>query len=133
MARIGLVTLVVRTYDEAIAWFSETLRFVVHEDTPLSPRKRWVVVGPADSTSARMLLAEAGTRAQQLRVGDQTGGRVAFFLETTDFEGDYARMRERGVEFLEAPRRESYGVVAVFKDLYGNRWDLIEHRSSDLP
>jgi catechol 2,3-dioxygenase-like lactoylglutathione lyase family enzyme len=133
MTRVGLVTLLVHEYDAAIAWFVEKLGFVVHQDTPLTESKRWVVVGPADSTGARILLAKAGTEGQQARVGDQTGGRVFLFLETDDFARDHARLRGRGVKFIEEPRREGYGTVAVFEDLYGNRWDLIEHRLPAVP
>lgn len=124
MIRLGTVTLVVRDYDEAIRWFVGALGFVVHEDTPLSAEKRWVVVGPPDG-GARLLLAKASGTAQQARVGDQTGGRVAFFLETDDFATTRDRMAGAGIRFTEAPRAERYGTVAVFEDLYGNRWDLI--------
>ncbi len=133
MTRVGLVTILVHDYDAAIAWFGEKLGFVVFEDTALTESKRWVVVGPSDSTGARILLAKAATGGQQARIGDQTAGRVFLFLETDDFARDHARLRERGVRFIEEPRGESYGMVAVFEDLYGNRWDLIEHRSSALP
>ncbi len=133
MTRVGLVTLLVHEYDAAIAWFVEKLGFVVHQDTPLTESKRWVVVGPADSTGARILLAKAATEGQQARIGDQTAARVFLFLETDDFARDHARLRERGVKFIEEPRGESYGTVAVFADLYGNRWDLIEHRSPAVP
>lgn len=133
MTRLGLVTVLVHEYDAAIAWFGEKLGFVVYDDTPLTETKRWVVVGPAESGRGRILLAEAATEAQRARVGDQTGGRVFLFLETDDFARDHARLRERGVNFIEEPRREGYGTVAVFEDLCGNRWDLIEHRSPALP
>jgi len=123
--RIGTVALVVRDYDEAIAWFTGTLGFGLIEDTPVSETKRWVVVAPPDG-GTRLLLARAATHGQQARVGDQTGGRVFLFLETDDFDRDYAAMRRRGVVFVEEPRREPYGTIAVFADLYGNRWDLIE-------
>ena len=125
------VALVVRDYDEAIAYYTGVLGFTLVEDTPLGGAKRWVVVAPprrgADgSESAALLLARAATPEQAARVGDQTGGRVFLFLETDDFDRDYAAMRARGVEFVEAPRREAYGSVAVFRDLYGNRWDLVQ-------
>ena len=98
MTRVGLVTLLVHEYDAAIAWFVEKLGFVVHQDTPLTESKRWVVVGPADSTGTRILLAKAATEGQQARIGDQTAARVFLFLETDDFARDHARLRE--------PRRE---------------------------
>jgi catechol 2,3-dioxygenase-like lactoylglutathione lyase family enzyme len=122
--RLATVTLVVRDYDEALRWFADVLGFAVVEDTPLTGDKRWVVVGPHDG-STRLLLAKASTAGQEERVGDQTGGRVAFFLETDDFTADHERMTRAGVTFVEAPRAEPYGRVAVFEDLYGNRWDLI--------
>ncbi|MEQ8698847.1 MAG: VOC family protein, partial [Bauldia litoralis] len=119
------VTFLVRAYDEAIAWFTDALGFTLVADTPLPDGKRWVVVAPPGS-GARLLLAEAATPEQAARIGDQTGGRVFLFLETEDFDRDHAAMRERGVRFREAPRSEAYGTVAVFEDLYGNMWDLIE-------
>lgn len=121
------MTLVVRDYDEAIAFYVGAVGFSLVEDTDLGDGKRWVLVAPIDGETT-LLLAEA-TDAQQLaRVGDQTGGRVALFLETDDFARDHTRMRAAGVRFLEEPRHEAYGTVAVFEDLYGNRWDLIEPR-----
>ena len=122
--RIGAVTFLVRDYDEAIAWFRDALGFKLVEDTPLGGGKRWVLVAPGDGGTP-LLLAEASTETQRARIGDQTGGRVAFFLHTDDFARDHARMRAAGVIFREEPRHESYGSVAVFEDLYGNRWDLI--------
>ncbi|MCX5493180.1 VOC family protein [Kaistia dalseonensis] len=123
---LGYVTLVVDDYDRAIAYFTGVLDFDLVEDTPLGPDKRWVLVAPAGSDGARLLLAKAANEAQAGRIGDQTGGRVAFFLHTTDFERDFALFTARGVCFLEAPRQESYGTVAVFEDIFGNRWDLLE-------
>src|SRR5438105_3075588 len=123
---IAYLALVVRDYDEAIAFFTGALRFTLVEDTPLGGGKRWVVVAPPGSTGAALLLARAVTPAQQSRVGDQTGGRVFLFLHTRDFAGDYEHMRAYGVEFIEEPRQEPYGRVVVFRDLYGNKWDLIE-------
>jgi catechol 2,3-dioxygenase-like lactoylglutathione lyase family enzyme len=122
---IAHITLVVRDYDEAIAFYTGALDFMLLEDTPLGSGKRWVRVAPRGSQTA-LLLAEAGDDAQRARIGDQTGGRVGFFLHTDDFARDHAAMSTRGVRFLEAPRREAYGTVAVFEDLYGNRWDLLE-------
>jgi catechol 2,3-dioxygenase-like lactoylglutathione lyase family enzyme len=127
VARIGSVTLVVRDYDEAIAFYVGAVGFALVEDTDLGDGKRWVLVAPAEGETT-LLLAQASGTEQLARVGDQTGGRVALFLETDDFEADHARMRTAGVRFLEEPRHEAYGTVAVFEDLYGNRWDLIEPR-----
>ena len=127
VARIGSVTLVVRDYDEAIAFYVGAVGFALVEDTDLGDGKRWVLVAPADGETT-LLLARAATRDEASRVGDQTGGRVALFLETEDFAADHARMRAAGVRFVEEPRHEAYGTVAVFEDLYGNRWDLIEPR-----
>lgn len=123
--RIGAVTFLVRGYDEAIAWFRDALGFTVVADTPLGPGKRWVLVSPGGGDTP-LLLAEASTDEQRDRIGDQTGGRVGFFLHTDDFATDHARMAAAGVRFREAPRHETYGTVAVFEDLYGNLWDLIE-------
>ena len=124
--RLALTALVVRDYDEAIGFYAGALGFDLVEDTPLGGAKRWVVVRPKGSDGAGLLLARADGEAQAARIGDQTGGRVFLFLHTDDFAGDYARMTAAGVRFVEAPRREAYGVVAVFEDPYGNRWDLIE-------
>jgi len=123
---IALVTLVVRDYDEAIAFFTEALRFTVLEDTPLGGGKRWVVVAPSEGRGAALLLAQAAAPAQAAHVGDQTGGRVALFLHTDDFWADYHHMLAQGVRFAEAPRAEPYGRVVVFYDLYGNKWDLVQ-------
>ncbi|WP_412539978.1 VOC family protein [Longispora sp. K20-0274] len=126
MAHLGLVTLVVRDYDEAIAFYVNSVGFDLTADTTLPDGKRWVVVTPPGAQTG-LLLAEAATPEQSARVGDQAGGRVALFLYTEDFDADHARMSAAGVTFLEEPRRESYGTVAVFEDLYGTRWDLIQH------
>ena len=123
---IALVTLVVRDYDEAIIFFTEASRFAVIEDTPLGDGKRWVVVAPPEGRGAALLLAQAATPEQAAHVGNQTGGRVAFFLHTDDFWRDYRHMQAHGVRFAEEPRHEPYGVVVVFFDLYGNRWDLVQ-------
>ncbi|GAB3515255.1 VOC family protein [Pseudoxanthomonas daejeonensis] len=124
--RLALATLLVADYDEAIAWFTGTLGFNLVEDSAQGGGKRWVVVAPGHDTGAALLLARASDDAQRARIGDQAGGRVGFFLETDDFARDHAAMRARGVEFLEEPRHEAYATVAVFRDLYGNRWDLLE-------
>ncbi|MGO4667048.1 VOC family protein [Bosea sp. 2RAB26] len=123
---IAHISLLVRDYDEAIAFFVQKLGFRLVEDTPLEPGKRWVLVAPATSTGTALLLARATTREQQAQIGNQSGGRVFLFLQTDDFARDYAAMLARGVVFREGPRREVYGTVAVFEDLCGNRWDLIE-------
>jgi catechol 2,3-dioxygenase-like lactoylglutathione lyase family enzyme len=120
---MGLVTLVVRDYDEAIRFYVDGLGFTLVEDTQQG-QKRWVVVSAGGGAS--LLLAQATTDQQQARVGDQTGGRVGFFLNTDDFDRDHARMTAFGIRFLETPRDEVYGKVAVFEDLYGNRWDLLQ-------
>ncbi|GCD32714.1 hypothetical protein OEIGOIKO_00431 [Streptomyces chrestomyceticus JCM 4735] len=127
---LGLVTVVVRDYDAAIAFYVEVLGFELREDTWLGEGKRWVVVAPPGAETA-VLLARAVTPEQEGRVGDQTGGRVGMFLYTDDFDGDYERLRVAGAWFEEPPRREPYGTVAVFQDLYGNRWDLLQPQDND--
>ncbi len=122
---LGMITLVVRDYDEAIAWYTKVLGLSLVSDTPLSGAKRWVVVAPEKGES-RLLLAKADGERQEASIGNQTGGRVALFLQTDDFAKDYAAMVKGGVRFLEEPRHETYGSVAVFEDLYGNKWDLLE-------
>jgi catechol 2,3-dioxygenase-like lactoylglutathione lyase family enzyme len=125
---VAAVTLLVRDYDEAIAWYTQVLGFDLVEDTPMGAQKRWVLVAPPGGSGAGLLLAEAASPEQTARIGDQTGGRVFLFLHTDDFSADYARMRTQGVVFREAPRHEAYGTVAVFADLYGNLWDLLQPR-----
>lgn len=126
-SHVALVTLVVDDYDEAIRFFTEALGFRLAEDTPRPDGSRWVVVRPDTHRSGTgLLLARARGGAQRARVGDQTGGRVGFFLYTDDFARDHTRMLAAGVTFLEEPRQEPYGTVAVFRDLYGNRWDLLQ-------
>lgn len=121
------VALVVRDYDEALHFFTEKLLFTVVEDTDLpDEHKRWVVVAPPGSTGTNVLLARPSNPAQEAFVGDQTGGRVAFFLNTDDFWRDYRRMVGVGVRFVREPTEAPYGTVAVFEDLYGNRWDLLQ-------
>ena len=124
--KIAHVTLVVRGYDEAIEFFTGAMGFELLEDSHLGPQKRWVLVGPKGSTGSTLLLAEAATPEQRASIGNQTGGRVFLFLQTDDFSTDYRRMVAAGVRFNEQPREESYGVVAVFEDLCGNKWDLIQ-------
>jgi catechol 2,3-dioxygenase-like lactoylglutathione lyase family enzyme len=125
---LGLVTIVVRDYAEAKAFYLEKLGFSLIEDTDLGGGKRWLVVSPGNS-GARLLLAKAKNEKEFAAIGEQTGGRVGFFIESGDFERDYAAMLAQGVKFRETPRRESYGVVAVFEDLYGNLFDLIEMKT----
>lgn len=124
--QIGQIALVVDDYDEAIAFYTQKLQFVLLEDTPLSETKRWVVVAPKGWTGCRLLLAKATTEEQKSRVGNQTGGRVFLFLYTDDLMRDYASMHKAGVSFVREPSKEPYGMVAVFKDLYGNLWDFIQ-------
>jgi catechol 2,3-dioxygenase-like lactoylglutathione lyase family enzyme len=123
---IGAVTLVVRDYDEAKTWYADKLGFTVVEDTDLGGGKRWLMMAPPGSIETRLLLAKAASPEQTARIGDQTGGRVFLFLHTDDFWRDYRSMAARGVKFLREPREESYGTVAVFEDLYGNKWDLLQ-------
>ena len=123
--RISLITIVVADYDEAIAFYCDKAGFALVEDTPLEAGKRWVVVSPGEASSG-VLLARADGAAQAERIGEQTGGRVGFFLETDDFARDHAAMTARGVRFVREPTQASYGIVAVWEDLYGNRWDLIQ-------
>jgi catechol 2,3-dioxygenase-like lactoylglutathione lyase family enzyme len=123
---LGCVALLVRDYDEARDYYTRVLGFDLIEDTPLPDGKRWVLVAPPGARETRLLLAKAASPAQAARIGDQTGGRVFLFLHTDDFWRDYHAFRARGVAFRETPREEAYGTVAVFEDLYGNRWDLLQ-------
>jgi uncharacterized glyoxalase superfamily protein PhnB len=127
MQRLFLTAVLVHDYDEAIAFYLEKLNFEVRLDTPLTGTKRWVVLAPSGGGQGCILLAKADTEEQAESVGNQTGGRVFLFLDTDNFQRDYEKYVERGVSFIEAPRTEEYGTVAVFEDLYGNRWDLIQH------
>ena len=132
---IGYITLVVREYDEAIAHFTQTLGFDLIEDSPSKGReghdKRWVLIAPPSSTGTRILLAKASNIEESAHIGNQTGGRVFLFLHTDDFWRDYNAMIQRGVKFVREPKQEEYGTVAVFKDLYGNKWDLLELKKSN--
>jgi catechol 2,3-dioxygenase-like lactoylglutathione lyase family enzyme len=123
---IAHIALVVNDYDEAIAFYTQQLSFTLVADTILSDAKRWVLVAPPGATGCCLLLAKAADEEQQSRIGNQTGGRVFLFLYTDNFERDYKNMKEKGVEFVREPVTETYGTVAVFKDLYGNLWDLLE-------
>ncbi|GAB2554630.1 VOC family protein [Spirosoma areae] len=128
--RIAHIALVVDDYDEAIRFYTQKLNFILLEDTALSETKRWVLVAPPGSTDCCLLLAKAATDEQKSRVGNQTGGRVFLFLHTDDFWRDYTRMSADTIRFVREPVEEPYGTVAVFEDLYGNLWDLIQPRSA---
>ena len=125
---IDSLAIIVREYDEAINWYCGVLGFTLVEDTPVTDTKRWVRVAPADSLGSSLLLARAASPEQSMRIGNQTGGRVFLFLKTDDFWRDYHALSSKGVVFRRAPSEELYGTVAVFEDLYGNLWDLIEPR-----
>jgi len=131
---LGYVALVVRDYDEALSFFTQSLGFTVVEDSVAKDRngqdKRWVLVRPPGSRGTDLLLARASTPEEESRIGNQTGGRVFLFLHTDDFWRDYRALKGRGVKFREAPREETYGTVAVFEDLYGNKWDLLELKTT---
>jgi catechol 2,3-dioxygenase-like lactoylglutathione lyase family enzyme len=125
---IANITLVVRDYDEAIAYYTGALGFSLVEDTPLGSGKRFVRVAPSNDSGPCLLLARAASVDQETRIGNQTGGRVFLFLHTDNFQRDYERMQAHGVRFIEQPRNEAYGTVVVFEDLYGNRWDLVQRK-----
>ncbi len=127
MQSIGYVAIVVRDYDEAIKFYVDTLGFTLVEDTYIPEQdKRWVLIAPPGSSATKLLLARAVNDEQSSRIGNQTGGRVFLFLHTDDFWRDFDAYQANGVEFVRAPKMESYGTVAVFKDLYGNLWDLLQ-------
>ena len=128
MNTLGMIALVVDEYDTAISHYVTDLGFTLIEDTIMSPEKRWVVVAPS-TDGARILLAKAATDQQRAAIGNSTGGRVGFFLYTTNFDETYESYKARGIIFIEQPRQEAYGQVVVFKDKYGNKWDLIESAS----
>jgi catechol 2,3-dioxygenase-like lactoylglutathione lyase family enzyme len=123
---IAHIALVVKDYDEAIAFYTQKLNFKLLEDTQLSETKRWVMVAPPGDGQCCLLLAKAATAEQESRIGNQTGGRVSFFLYTDDFKRDYSNMLKQEIKFIRLPEKKHYGIVAVFEDLYGNFWDLIE-------
>ena len=123
---IANVTLVVKDYDEAIHFYTQKLKFDLIEDTPLTDKKRWVLVSPRGSNGTKLLLAKADSPGQESHIGNQTGGRVFLFLHTDDFWRDYHEMKSQGIQLHEEPREEPYGTVVVFSDLYGNKWDLVE-------
>jgi catechol 2,3-dioxygenase-like lactoylglutathione lyase family enzyme len=125
---LGHIALVVRNYDEALAFYTQVLGFELIEDSDLGGGKRWVLVTPPGPRGTSLLLAQAATPEQASRIGNQTGGRVFLFLHTDDFWRDYKRLQSRNVTFVRDPKEEPYGTVAVFADLYGNLWDLIQRR-----
>lgn len=127
------IAIVVDDYDRAIDYYTNTLGFELIEDSPRENGKRWVLVAPAGRGGANLLLARAANPEQSSRIGNQTGGRVFLFLHTDDFARDYANYVERGVEFTESPRDEAYATVVVFRDIYGNLWDLIQPKPVVLP
>jgi catechol 2,3-dioxygenase-like lactoylglutathione lyase family enzyme len=127
------VALVVRDYDEAIEFFTEKLDFILVEDTYIPEQdKRWVLVAPPGSTGTSLLLARPSKPGQEAFIGNQTGGRVTFFLNTDDFYRDYNNMISRGIKFTREPKAEPYGMAAVFEDLYGNLWDLLELKNEGI-
>jgi len=123
---ISQIAFLVNDYDEAIRFYTQKLNFLLIEDTVLSDTKRWVLIAPKGATECRLLLAKAANEEQRSRVGNQTGGRVFLFLYTDDFEGDYQNLLDKGIAIVRKPLTETSGTVAVFADLYGNLWDLIE-------
>jgi uncharacterized glyoxalase superfamily protein PhnB len=127
MNTLGMIAIVVDDYDQAISHYVNDLGFHLIEDKEMTPEKRWVVVAPS-SDGARILLAKAANEKQTSAIGNSTGGRVAFFMYTTNFNETYNAYSSRGIEFIESPRQEAYGQVVVFKDKYGNKWDLIEQK-----
>lgn len=126
--KIVHIALVVHDYDEAIKFYTEKLDFILVEDTILSPEKRWVLVKPDKESECSILFAKANSEVQKASIGNQTGGRVFLFLETDNFQKDYEKMLKKGINFIREPSQEEYGTVAVFEDLYGNLWDLIEYK-----
>lgn len=130
MLDIRQISLLVRDYDEALEYYVNKLGFALIGDTRISDEKRWIVIAPNPLSHFNLLLAKAANAEQLSRVGNQTGGRVFLFLYTDNFEETYLRFRKNGVEFIQTPRDEDYGRVVVFKDLYGNKWDLIEKKGS---
>ena len=128
MSHLGMITVVVDDYDSAIDYYTTALGFTLIEDTKMSDVKRWVVVAPDENQGASLLLAQAASPEQKAAVGNQTGGRVMFFLYTDNFDRDYAHMAKHNVAFTEEPRHEEFGKVVVFADKYGNKWDFIERK-----
>lgn len=129
--RIAHIAILVKDYDEAIAFYTQKLGFTLLEDTKIDEEKRWILVAPPGATECCLLLAKASNEQQAASIGHQTGGRVGFFLFTDDFWRDYNKMTASGINFLRPPTEFEYGTVAVFEDLYGNQWDLIEPKASN--
>jgi catechol 2,3-dioxygenase-like lactoylglutathione lyase family enzyme len=130
---IASIALLVADYDEAIAFYTQKLRFTLIEDTVMSETKRWVVVAPKGAMECRLLLAKAATEEQKRAIGRQTGGRVFLFLHTDDFQRDYQNLLNNNIRIVREPSTEAYGTVAVFEDLYGNLWDLVEPSGTEQP
>ena len=128
MQKLAGISLVVRDYDEAIEFYTQVLNFVLLEDTKLDRDKRWVVIKPKGEGGCNIILAQATNEHERAAVGHQAGGRVWLFLQTDDFDRDYQTYQKNGLTFLETPREEPYGKVVVFQDIYGNKWDLIQHK-----
>jgi catechol 2,3-dioxygenase-like lactoylglutathione lyase family enzyme len=126
---LAQIAIVVDDYDKAIQFYTQQLKFTLIEDTVLSQSKRWVVVAPPGSVGCKILLAKAANEEQSSRIGNQTGGRVFLFLYTDDLQRDYQAFKQNNIEFIREPVEEAWGTVAVFKDIYGNLWDLIEHKA----
>jgi catechol 2,3-dioxygenase-like lactoylglutathione lyase family enzyme len=124
--KIAYITLLVKDYDEAIAFYTQKLAFKLIEDTPIDDTKRWVLIAPSGSQAVSILLTKATTEKQIKTIGNQAGGAVFLILHTADFWRDYHSMNTKGVRFVQAPKEETYGTVAIFEDLYGNLWDLIQ-------
>jgi len=131
--RLGYITLLVDDYDNAVEFFTKKLRFILIEDTIISETKRWVLVKPDGSNCCCLLLAKAANERQRRSIGNQSGGRVFLFLHTDNFERDYQNLIDNGIKIVREPIKEDYGTVAVFEDIYGNLWDLIESSIHELP
>jgi catechol 2,3-dioxygenase-like lactoylglutathione lyase family enzyme len=129
MQELAHISLLVKDYDEAIEFYTKKLNFKLIEDTPLSDTKRWVLVAPPGSAGCCLLLAKAANKEQESRIGNQTGGRVFLFLHTDDFDSDFENLKEKNIKIIRGPNEEPYGTVAVFEDLYGNLWDLIQPKT----
>ena len=129
MQELAHISLLVKDYDQAIEFYTKKLNFKLIEDTPLSDTKRWVLVSPPGSAGCCLLLAKAANKEQESRIGNQTGGRVFLFLHTDNFDNDFENLKEKNVNIIRGPNEEPYGTVAVFEDLYGNLWDLIQPKT----
>ncbi len=130
MQELAHISLLVKDYDEAIEFYTKKLNFKLIEDTPLSDTKRWVLVAPPGSAGCCLLLAKAANKEQESRIGNQTGGRVFLFLHTDNFDSDFENLKEKNIKIIRGPNEEPYGTVAVFEDLYGNLWDLIQPKTN---